>query len=45
MRILHLITSIDKGGAESQVVNLAEMQKKIRSTRSLCKGRRLLEKE
>jgi len=28
MRILHLITSIDKGGAESQVINLAEMQKK-----------------
>ena len=26
MKILHLITSIDKGGAETNVINLAKIQ-------------------
>ena len=28
MKILHLITSVDKGGAESQIINLSKIQKK-----------------
>ena len=39
MKILHLITSIDKGGAETNVINLAKIQsEKIYSTYTLCKG-------
>ena len=29
MKVLHAITSIDKGGAENHVVSLIEEQKKI----------------